>query len=90
MEFLYNIVLEYAQTFIPEIRSPWTGEAMSTVCHAGILEHFEIAMENDNHMDIPLEWRCGYRPLFAYFFTVNKYHINTLGILLNDLIRISP
>ncbi len=44
MEFLDNIVLEYAQTFIPEMWSPWTVEAISTVCHSGILEHFEIAM----------------------------------------------
>ncbi len=41
-EFLDNVVLEYAQTFIPEMWSPWTVEAISTVWHTNILEHFEI------------------------------------------------
>ncbi len=42
MEFLDNAVLEYAQTFIPEMWPPWTVEAISTVCHSGILEYFKM------------------------------------------------
>ncbi len=32
--FLHNIVLEYTQTFIPEMWWSWTVEAIPTVCHS--------------------------------------------------------
>ena len=88
MDFLHNIVSEYAQTFISEMWSPWTVEAISNVCHSGILEHFESP--HNRYSKNAQEWQSDIQWISLVHTLIDKKNYKTLGILQNAVTGIYP